>query len=87
MHPVITVNEIERLILGFVKKLDAVKNLIIIDPYFYSSEATVLALFEHMIGELSSNLKSVTLFTANAKAPCRQRLKNECDRLFCITLQ
>ena len=52
-----------QLILGFVKKLDGVKNLMIIDPYFYSSEATALALFEHMIGELSSNLKSVTFFT------------------------
>lgn len=35
----------------------------IIDPYFYSSEATVLTLFEHMIGELSSSLESVTFFT------------------------
>lgn len=63
MHPGINVNEIERLILGFVKRLDGVKNLMIIDPYFYSSEAAVLALFEHMIGALSSSLESVTFFT------------------------
>ena len=63
MHPGITVNEIERLILGFVKKLDGVKNLMIIDPYFYSSEAPILTLFERMIGELSSGLESVTFFT------------------------
>lgn len=63
MHPGITVNEIERLILDFVKKLDGVKNLMIIDPYFYSSEAPVLTLFERMIGALSSGLESVTFFT------------------------
>ncbi|MDN7602651.1 hypothetical protein [Burkholderia gladioli] len=63
MHPGITVSEIEKLILGFVKKLSGVKNLMIIDPYFYSSEAPVLTLFERMIGELSSGLESVTFFT------------------------
>lgn len=63
MHPGITVNEIEKLILGFVKKLDGVKNLMIIDPYFYSSEVPVLTLFERMIGELSSGLESVTFLT------------------------
>lgn len=63
MHPGITVNEIEMLILGFVKRLDGVKNLMIIDPFFFSSEATVLTLFERMISELSSRLESVTFFT------------------------
>lgn len=71
MHPGITVNEIERLILGFVKRLDGVKNLMIIDPYFYSSEATVVALFERMIGELASRLESVTFFT---------RVRSQVDR-------
>lgn len=68
MHPGIDVDEIEKLILGFVKKLDGVKNLMIIDPYIYSSDSKVLALFEHMIGELSSCLESVTFFT-KARSP------------------
>jgi hypothetical protein len=63
MHPGISVDEIEKLILGFVGKLKGVKNLLIIDPYFYSSEATVLVLFENMVRELSSSLESVTFFT------------------------
>lgn len=63
MHPGFTINEIEMLILDFVKKLDGVKNLMIIDPYFYSSETAVVSLFERMIGGLSSGLESVTFFT------------------------
>lgn len=63
MHPGITIDEIEMLILGFVNKLDGVKHLIIIDQFFYSSEATVLDLFQRMIEKLSTHLERVTFFT------------------------
>lgn len=81
MHPGITVNEIEMLILGFVKRLDGVKNLMIIDPYFYSSEPAVLTLFEHMMRELSSNLETVTFFTKPRPQADRAAMHSVLSRL------
>lgn len=63
LHPGFTTDKIEELILGFVGALRGLKNLFIIDPYFYSSEPAVLALFENMVRELSATLESVTFFT------------------------
>lgn len=63
LHPGIRVDEIEKLILGFLGALRGVKSLLVIDPYFYTSEPAVLALFENMVRELSGSLESVTFFT------------------------
>ena len=63
MHPGITVDEIEKLILGFLGEMKGVRNLLIIDPFFYSSEPAVLTLFENMMRALSASLESVTFFT------------------------
>lgn len=59
----IKVDEIEDLILEFLSKLKGIKNLFIIDPYIYSDEPTVLALFEKMMGQLAETLESVTFFS------------------------
>ena len=63
LHPGFTTDKIEEVIVGFVGTLKGLKNLIIIDPYFYSSEPAVLALFENMVRELSATLENVTFFT------------------------
>ena len=63
LHPGIATDKIEELILGFVRTLKGLKNLFIIDPYFYSSKKAVLALFENMVRELSATLESITFFT------------------------
>lgn len=63
LHPGITVDEIEELILAFVGKLKGMKNLFIIDPYFYSSEPAVVALFEKMMMQVAAPLESVTFFS------------------------
>ncbi|MGL5522724.1 MAG: hypothetical protein ACRDCY_02255 [Aeromonas veronii] len=67
LHPGIDENEIETVILGFIRTLKGVKNLMIIDAYFYSNEEKVLHLFKKMILELSDSLQSITFFTINAR--------------------
>ncbi|RQM44061.1 hypothetical protein EHZ19_30765 [Paraburkholderia bannensis] len=62
-HPGIHVDDIEKIILGFVSKLNGVEDLYIIDPYFYSDEPQCVALFGKMIAALSKNLKTITFFT------------------------
>jgi len=74
LHPGISVDEIEKLILGFLGALRGVKNLLVIDPYFYTSEPAVLALFENMVRELSGSLESVTFFT-RTHVPPKDRTK------------
>lgn len=67
LHPGIAVDEVEAVILGFIRTLKGVKNLMIIDAFFYSSEEKVLHLFKKMILELSDSLQSITFFTINAR--------------------
>lgn len=62
-HPGIHVDEIEGVVIDFVKKLQGVKNLFIIDPYFYSDDSKCVALFGRMISVLAERLESITFFT------------------------
>jgi hypothetical protein len=79
LHGGIHVDEIEEVILGFVRKLNGVKKLFIIDPYFYSTEIGCVNLFEKMIAEISEKLESVTFITngktASKKAAMHDVLK------------
>ncbi|WP_186084746.1 hypothetical protein [Burkholderia gladioli] len=68
MHGGIHVDEISDVILQFVDKLKGVKDLFIIDPYFYSDDPDCVALFGKMISALSEQLRSVTFFTNGRKA-------------------
>jgi len=63
MHPGITVDEIEELILSFVASMKGVKNLWITDPFIFSRKNAVVSLFAKMINELAGSLQSVTFFT------------------------
>ncbi|MHB8919408.1 MAG: hypothetical protein ACYC3N_00035 [Halothiobacillus sp.] len=74
IHPGIHVDEIEKVILGFVRKLNAAKNLLIIDPYFYSNKPDTLNLFEKMMSELSEKLETVTLITNGKNANCKSAM-------------
>ena len=67
LHPGITVDEVEIVILGFIRTLKGVKNLMIIDAFFYSNEDNVLNLFKKMITELSESLQCITFFTQESK--------------------
>lgn len=67
LHPGIAVDEVETVILGFIRTLKGVKNLMIIDAFFYSNEENVLNLFKKIILELSDSLQSITFFTINAR--------------------
>jgi len=79
MHPGLKVDEIEQLIIGFVSKLNGVKNLFIIDPFFYTDKAPVLGVFEKMINSISEKIESVTVFskgfTSNQRLPMHAILK------------
>lgn len=66
LHAGITVDEIEEVILGFVKKLNGVKNLLITDQFLYSDDTACIILFEKIINEISKNIESVT-FLINKK--------------------
>lgn len=68
LHPSITVDEVETVILGFIRTLKGVKNLMIIDAFFYSNEEKVLHLFKKIILELSDSLQSITFFTQEPKS-------------------
>ncbi|RQR27537.1 hypothetical protein [Burkholderia sp. Bp9142] len=71
MHGGIHVDEIADIVLEFVKKLNGVKDLFIIDPYFYSDDPDCVALFGKMMSALSEQLSSVTFFTNGSKASKR----------------
>lgn len=67
LHPGCNVDEIENVILGFVRKLSSAKNLLIIDPFLYSKNSDktdTLDLFGTMMSELSENLEMVTVITS-----------------------
>lgn len=68
-HPGITIDEVEELVLSFVRKLNGVKNLFITDAYIYhhKGDPELVNLFERMIRELSSNLERVTFFAEPKK--------------------
>jgi hypothetical protein len=70
-HGGIHVNQIEQALLGFVKRLGQAKNLLIIDPYLYTDEASTLQLFGKMIGELPllDQVKVVTNGAEKSKRP------------------
>ncbi|MFJ2991824.1 hypothetical protein [Pandoraea sp. NPDC087047] len=68
MHGGIHVDEIANVVLQFVEKLKGVKDLFIIDPYFYSDDPGCVALFGKMMSEISEQLRSVTFFTNGRKA-------------------
>ncbi|MBV7417985.1 hypothetical protein KW830_05890 [Comamonas sp. CMM03] len=63
-HPGITIDEVEDLVLRFVRKLNGVKNLFITDAYIYhhQGDPELVNLFEKMIRELSRDLERVTFF-------------------------
>ena len=79
MHGGIHVNEIADVVLQFVEKLKGVRDLFIIDPYFYSDDPDCVALFEKMMSALSDQLSSVTFFTngrtANKSSTMHSALK------------
>lgn len=68
MHGGIHVDEIADIVLQFVEKLKGVRDLFIIDPYFYSDDPDCVALFGKMMSALSEQLSSVTFFTNGSKA-------------------
>ncbi|SDN22776.1 hypothetical protein SAMN05216517_10949 [Janthinobacterium sp. OK676] len=72
MHPGFKIDEIENLILGFISRLNGAKHLFIIDPYFYSREAPVVALFEKMMTNISATLERITVFSK--RSPSSERL-------------
>jgi hypothetical protein len=65
--------------LGFIRKLKGAKNLLIIDPYFYSTDPGCVDLFGRMIAEIADKLESVTFITNgradNKKAAMHEVLK------------
>ena len=78
LHGGIHVDEIEEVILGFIRKLNGVENLFIIDPYFYNSstEPSCVNLFGKMITEISVKLKTVTFIT-NGQAENKKTAMHE----------
>jgi hypothetical protein len=74
MHGGIHIDDIEKLILGFIGNLKGVKNLLIIDAFLYTDDPDCVALFETMVTEISSDLESVTIFTDGTRASKRDAM-------------
>jgi len=85
LHPGIHVDDIEKVVLGFIRKLAGVEDLMVIDPYFYSTEQSCVDLFGRMVAELSRSLKSVTFIT-NGKADNRKAAMHEVLRKIAPTI-
>lgn len=67
MHQGIKVDEIEELVLGFIRKLKGVRNLVITDPFLYTDDIDCVSLFEKIILEISGNIESVTFCINNKR--------------------
>ena len=67
LSPTINIDKIEDIILKFISKLDGVKKLAIIDPYFFAGKPNQnnVMMFERFIKCISSNLKEVVFVTNN----------------------
>lgn len=65
LHPGIHVDEITNVIVESLMDLKGVRNLIVIDPYFFAcaSDLKALGLLKRMVGAISENLETVTLIT------------------------
>ena len=86
LHKGIHVDEITEVMLGFVRGLAGVKNLLIIDPYFYSAEPSCIELFEKMMTEISEHLESVTFIT-NGKTGDKKAAMHEALRRVAPTIE
>ena len=79
LHGGIHVDEIEEVMLGFIRQLNGAKHLLIIDPYFYSTDPSCVELFGRMIAAIAEKLESVTFITngrgGNKKAAMHEILK------------
>lgn len=76
MHPGITTDEIEAIVLGIMSSLDGVKHLLIIDAFFYDDTSECLLLLEKIVRSMSSKLERVTLITYGRRASMRPGMHN-----------
>jgi len=76
VHPGIHVDEIEAVISGFVRSLNGVKHLLIIDPFLYSDDPDCVNLFGKLISEISEKLERVTFFT-NGKSIAKNTMMHD----------
>lgn len=67
MHKGIHVDEIEKVMLRFMQRLQGVRNLLIIDGYFYADGPNCVTLFERMISAIGGCLETVTFLTYGRK--------------------
>lgn len=86
LHEGIHVDEIEEVMLGFIRKLNGAKSLLIIDPYFYSTNPSCVDLFGRMMGEISENLERVTFIT-NGRADNKKVAMHEVLRKVTPTIK
>jgi hypothetical protein len=70
-HPGFRTDEIETIVLGVMKRLDGVKHLLIIDPFFYDDDPACLQLLEKIVSAMSSHLEKVTLITCGKRSHMR----------------
>lgn len=70
-HPGLHTDQIEAIVLGIMRKLDGMRHLLIVDPYFYDDDPASLALLEKIVASMSSRLERVTLITNGTRADKR----------------
>jgi len=68
LHNGIHVDEIANIVVNFIRRLEGVKNLLIIDPYFFkcANDTSSLDLFRLIMSEICVNLEKVTFITNGA---------------------
>jgi len=67
MHPGLHTDQIEAIVLVIMQKLDGVRHLLIIDPYFYDDNPTSLTLLEKIVASMASRLERVTIITNGSR--------------------
>lgn len=73
-HPGLHTDQIEAIVLGVMKKLDGVRHLLIVDPFFYSNDPASLVLLEKIVASVSSRLEKVTIITNGTRSNNRDAI-------------
>ncbi len=86
--PSMSINDIEKVIIAFIGKLQGAKKLIIIDPYFFSksSKVDVAQLFLRLLNQVSGDLKEICFITNGRKNEAKSDILSVIDRAIKVHL-
>ncbi|MDT8990574.1 hypothetical protein RQP54_06810 [Curvibacter sp. APW13] len=80
-HSGLHTDQIEAIVLGVMRKLDGVRHLLIVDPFFYDESPACLTLLEKIVAAMASRLEKVTLITNGKRTNRRAAMHNVFQKL------